>query len=180
MTAGSAAAARLRAAVFSAPLPEPRLPAFRFTLCWLAASIISVLGFGTYFEQYLLPVFVPASAAAAPFFDSASRRRVATLLTAAFLLGQTRLAVTQVVHGSRKQLAEIVRHIDTSRCLYIYSGLSAIYQVSNACIPTRFAFPSHMSRAREAHATGVEPVQEVDRILRTHPGNRAGAQPLPG
>ncbi|MEJ0100777.1 MAG: hypothetical protein WDO12_14150 [Pseudomonadota bacterium] len=155
--------------------PFARIPddagatAHRFTMCWLAAAILSVLGFGTYLEQYLLPILVPASAAAAPLLGSTTRQRATIFLAIALLLGQARLAFTQWLHGSRAELAQIVRHIDRSGCLYIYSGFSSIYRVSNACIPTRFAFPSHLSRVREAGATGVDPVQEVDRILNTHP-----------
>ncbi len=154
--------------------------AYRFTVCWLAAAIVSVLAFGTYLEQYLLPILVPASAAAAPLLGRITSRRATLLLAAAYLLGQARLAVTQHLHGSRAQLAQIVDQIDRSGCLYIYSGVSAIYRVSGACIPTRFAFPSHLSRAREAGATGVDPVAEINRILSTRPPTVLVRGPYPG
>lgn len=170
------ACARSPSRVGNGPAAVP----YRFTLCWLAASIVSVLAFGTYLEQYLLPILVPASAAAGLFFGGGSGRRAVTVLAVAGLLGQAKLCVTQLVQGSRRELVQITQHIDPSRCLYVYSGLSAIYRISGACIPTRFAFPSHLSRAREANAIGVDPVQEVDRVMYTLPGTVIVRSPYSG
>lgn len=154
--------------------------AFRFTLCWLGAVLVSVLAFGTYLEQYLLPILIPGSAAAAAFFGAGRRAKVLLLLSAAFLAGQAKLEVTQLAHGSRAQLSEITRRVDPGRCLFVYSGLAALYRVSGTCIPTRFAFPSHLARAREAGAIGADPVQEVDRILQTRPGTVIVRSPYAG
>ena len=69
--------------------------------------------------------------------------------------------------------------VDPHRCLFVYSGLSAFYRMSGACIPTRFAFPSHLSKVREGAAIGAEPVAEVDRIMRTRPATVILRSPYP-
>ena len=156
--------------------------AFRFTLWWLAATIASVLAFGTYLEQYLLPIVIPASAAAAPFFGGGggARRWKLAALGAIFLLGQTKLWVTQLSRGSPSELSAIGREIDPDKCLFVYSGVAAFYRVAGACIPTRFAFPSHLSRERESQSIGVDTVSEVNRIMRSRPGTVIVRSPYAG
>lgn len=156
------------------------ITAFRFVLSWLLAAIGGVLLFGTYFEHYLLPILVPASAAAAPTFQRLSKRRVASFLTAFFVLGQVDLWVTQQAHGSRAELATVLRHINGNGCLYVYSGLAALYRISGSCMVTRFAFPSHLSRMRESRAIGKDPVQEVARIMGLRPSTVIVRSPYQG
>jgi hypothetical protein len=143
--------------------------AYWFALCWLATSIAGVLAFGTYLEQYLLPILAPAAAAAAPTFGGGARMRTIAFLGAALLVGQAKQGVSQMAHGSRAQLHEIERRIDPRGPLFVYSGASALYRVSAAPIPTRFAFPSHLSRASERDAIGADPIQEIDRIMDARP-----------
>src|SRR5512139_721230 len=116
--------------------------AHRFTLGWLAAATAGMVAFGTYFLQFLLPVLMPASLAAAPTLDRISRRSAVLLLGAAFLLGQAGLWIAHEVHGSNREARNIVARVDATRCLYIYSGVAALYRLADTCIATRYAFPS--------------------------------------
>lgn len=153
----------------SAPRSNRVMTAYRFTLAWLGAAIAGLLLFGTYFQQYMLPVVTPASAAAAPLFDRIARWRVLGLLGVAFVLAQADLWIEREAHGSRREVRQVLAAVEPGKCLFVYSGLSALYRLSHACIPTRYAFPSHLSRAREADSIGVDPVQEVDRVMRSNP-----------
>lgn len=149
---------------------QPIPPARRFLLGWLGAAVFGLLIFGTYLHHYLLPVLVPASAAAAAFFGQ-RRWRLATLflLGIVFVISDGMMVTSLARHGTVRQFDAIARAIDPVGCLYIYSGEPAFYDATTACIPTRFAFPSHLSRLAEAHAVGVDQTTEVARILASHP-----------
>ncbi|MDE7547985.1 hypothetical protein PY793_08290 [Acetobacter fabarum] len=154
---------------------------YRFTLCWLLAAIFGFLIFGTYLEQYLLPIIIPASIAASPFFGrEGKRRRAFIFLGCFFLIGQIKLAVTQIAHGSESELSTILQHVDRSKCLFVYSGVSTLYRMSGACIPTPYAFPSHLSRAREEKAIGIPAIVEVKRIMLSAPGTVIIRSPYKG
>lgn len=69
-----------------------------------------------------------------------------------------------------RHMAEAVApYIDERRCLYVYHGPVILYTLTRACIPTRFAFPNHLSIRTEASGLGVDPAVEVRRILSTPP-----------
>lgn len=63
----------------------------------------------------------------------------------------------------------IRRHLGQGECLYVYHGPVVLYQLTHACIPTRFAFPNHLSIRTEASGLGADPVKETSRILTTDP-----------
>jgi hypothetical protein len=66
--------------------------------------------------------------------------------------------------------AAIRPHIDANHCLYVYEGDSALYRATQSCLPTRFAFPAHLSTRFEEHALGIDPAAEVARIMASRPG----------
>lgn len=151
------------------PVEAPHA-ARRFLLSWLGASVFGLMIFGTYLHHYLLPVLVPATAAAASFFGQ-RRWRLATLglLAIVFVVSDGMMVTSLARHGTVRQFNAIARSIDPHGCLYIYSGEPAFYDATTACIPTRFAFSSHLSRLAESHAVGTDQTAEVARILATHP-----------
>jgi hypothetical protein len=163
-----------------ASLPAGGSTALRFTLGWLAAATAGLIAFRTFFLQFLLPLLMPASAAAAPTFGKIARRRTLALLGVIFLLGQGDLWISRVVHGSRREAEAIVQAVNPRGCLFIYSGVAALYRMADTCIPTKYAFPSLLSRARESGAIGVDPVQEVARIMETRPGTVILRSPYDG
>ena len=55
-------------------------------------------------------------------------------------------------------------------CPYVHLGDTITYYLSRTCLPTRYAFPSHLSDQKEAGAIGVDQVTEIHRIFATHPG----------
>ena len=145
-----------------------------FVLAWAAASILAVLAFGTYYSHYALPILVPLSAAAAPVLGGAGRGRRA----AAVLLPLLGLAATVAIgvnharsHGDGaeiRQLAAAAR-LQPAECLFVFDGEPILYHLTRSCLPTRYAFPTHLNDQREAGAVGVDQVAELRRVLATRP-----------
>ncbi|MFD2578132.1 hypothetical protein ACFSTD_04875 [Novosphingobium colocasiae] len=77
----------------------------------------------------------------------------------------------QVRYGTRHQLAPFVRIIGTrpTGCLYVFVGPVALYSATHACLLSRYAYPSHLTRLNERRAIGVDPVAEVRRIMAAGP-----------
>ena len=155
-----------------------------FVLAWACASILGVLAFGTYYDHYALPTLVPLSAAAAPVFGitraslplfaRAGQRRV----PAAILLPLTGLAASLTfitIHArsrgsgaEARLLAEAVR-LPPGECLFVFDGEPILYHLTGSCLPTRFAFPTHLNDQRETGAIGVDQMAELRRVLATRP-----------
>ncbi|WP_404480806.1 hypothetical protein [Novosphingobium sp. BL-52-GroH] len=151
-----------------AVLPDLRL--------WALASIAGFLLFGTWYDHYLGPVLVPLSVLAAPALGRTAKgeRWYGLLLFGAGLAGAVAVPMAQVAErGTAAQFAAASGAVSRElhgRCLYVYEGDSALYRTTDACIPTRFAYPSHLNAMNEAQALGVSPVSEVRRILASAPG----------
>ena len=69
----------------------------------------------------------------------------------------------------RSMAAAIQPYLTAGRCLYVYHGPVILYQLTGACIPTRFAFPNHLSIRTEATGLGIDPAAEVKRIIASRP-----------
>lgn len=144
----------------------------RFVALWLAVAIGSVLVFRPWFDHYALPILLPACAAAAGLLGRAAWRRrwtPALLLTAA-LAGQIVLLVQRMERGDGRQLAAIARAVGRGPgCLYVYSGNPMIYAATGRCALSPYLVSSHLTRTREAGATGVDQDGEIRRILAAGP-----------
>ena len=149
--------------------------AFGFVMAWLGAAIAGYLIFGTYFDHYALPLFVPMAAACAPLFSY--RRHHVGLIAASFLLIAALIAYQVIARSYQKtrgnaQVAEAVVAAMRPRltnCPYVFNGDSIYYYLSKACLPGVYPFPSHLNLKREAHAIGIDPIVEIRRILAQRP-----------
>ena len=54
-------------------------------------------------------------------------------------------------------------------CLFVFDGEPILYHLTGSCLPTRFAFPTHLNDQRETGAIGVDQVAELRRVLATRP-----------
>ncbi|MDB5674428.1 MAG: hypothetical protein JWM65_1410, partial [Sphingomonas bacterium] len=139
-------------------------------------AVLSFLGFGGYFDHYALPLFVPLAILAAPMF--AIRRFWSGALigfaSAFSMLVHYRADadVREDYRGDAQSAAAITRLIAAHRgtgCLYVFDTDPIYYHLTGSCLPTRWAFPYHLSLTREAPALGVDPATEVRRILDSRP-----------
>ena len=146
-------------------------PVRRFLLGWFVVALAGVAVFGGWFDHYGLPVLVPGCACAAGFFAEIRWRRITpVMLGVAAAVGLARVAIDRHNRGNGAQLAALASAIGQDRgCLYVYSGETMLYPASGRCTVTRWLFPSHLSRTREARAVGVDQATEVRRILATRP-----------
>ncbi|TDW68175.1 hypothetical protein EDF57_10147 [Novosphingobium sp. PhB55] len=143
---------------------------------WALVAVLGFLVFGTWYDHYLGPVLVPLCLLSAPALAREARgeRWYGRLLLGFGLLGALVVPALQVrERGTAADFAaasQAVARELRGRCLYVYEGDSALYRTTNACIPTRFAYPSHLNAMNEAGALGVDPEAEVGRILQSRPG----------
>ncbi|MEO6248022.1 MAG: glycosyltransferase family 39 protein [Sphingomicrobium sp.] len=156
----------------------------RFTLLWLLAALAGMLVMGSFpATHYGLPVLLPAAIAASPRLDRLARHRavLSGVLLALLIGGQFLLHAQQRAHGTASDASRLAAAADPGRagCLYVYDGYPALYRLTNSCLPTRFAFPGHLDTANEASAAGlgVDPTQEVGRIMATRPATVVIANP---
>src|SRR3546814_8872103 len=57
-------------------------------------------------------------------------------------LYERRLQANALLAPQYSEMAKaIAPHVDRKRCLYVYHGPVILYTLTQACIPTRFAFP---------------------------------------
>ncbi|MEH3160021.1 MAG: hypothetical protein PGN08_14490 [Sphingomonas taxi] len=155
----------------------------RFLALWLAVAIGSVAVFRPWFDHYALPVLLPACAAAAGMLGSAGWRRHFTpaLLLAAALAGQVVLVAQRAGRGDARQFAALTRAVGPGPgCLFVYSGTTMLYAATGRCLVSRYVVPSHLSRLREAGATGVDQDSELRRILAARPGTVVMRPPYNG
>ena len=132
--------------------------------------------FGTYFNHYLLPLLAPLAIIAAPTF-AIRRWRIggigATLLLATLTVWLLMYArKTDAEKGTAPHAYEVaarIRPILRGGCLFIFYGEPIYYQLTNSCLLTRWPFPYHISLTREAAALGVNPADELRRILAQKP-----------
>ncbi|CAM3353466.1 hypothetical protein GGR45_002653 [Sphingomonas zeae] len=143
-----------------------------FLAVWLGAAIIGVLLFRPWFDHYGLPILLPACTAAAAMLGRQDWRRrytPALLLTVA-LAGQIVLLSLRHERGDASEFAALTQAVGKGPgCLYVYSGSTMLYVATQRCALSRWIVPAHLSRAREAGATGVDQDTEITRILSQHP-----------
>ena len=158
----------LRAASPVAPGADAR----RFVAGWLAAALVGLALFGTWFNHYTLPVLAPASVAAGAVLGWAGRRGrwTAVLLLVAALAGQGAILLARRERGTAAEFAALVGAVGRGPGgLYVESGSSALFTYTGRPPVSRFFYPSHLTRLREAGAIGADPRIEIARLFARYP-----------
>lgn len=152
---------------------SPRTNRWRLVLLvWCAASVFGVFEIGTLYSHYILPAFVPFSAAAAPAF---ARRPsgIALALFAGLLPASTMhwpdFARTARHRAEIARLAALIPPDVDKGCLQMFDGPPVLDYLSHGCALSRFVFPDHLSAALEARAIGADPSVELRRLLTQRP-----------
>lgn len=157
------------------PMPWAHPVALRALRLWAAAAVLGFLAFGTWYDHYVAPMLAPLSVLAAP---ALARTKPGERWYGRLLLGFGAVAGLVVMvyqvhrHGNGQQvshLASTVRSEIHGGCYFQFDGEPAFYQAVGACVPTRFAFPNHLTTYTEATAIGADPNVEVARIMLSRP-----------
>ena len=144
-----------------------------FLLGWIALSVVDFGAIGGYFPHYAIPLVLACCPLIA---DAFAIRRFGTALFIAVLAWPLFYAVRvapRVGAKEREYAAKVLAALPgdvRTRCLFIYEGPVAYYQLSHACRVSRFAFTGHLSSTREAGALGVDQAQELRATLARQPG----------
>ena len=146
-----------------------------FLLGWLLSGVAAFAVLSAAYPHYAL-VMAPMGSLIAGY---AARGNLPGCAMAVYLLNlsmdnvglyEHRLRATGPIALQLRTMAKAIQpHLGEERCLYVYHGPVLLYRLTNACIPTRFAFPNHLSIRTEASGLGADPVVEVRRILATRP-----------
>lgn len=147
-----------------------------FLYAWLAAAILGLAVFGSWFNHYTLPVMLPAGVGAAGAFARRGElgrilRAVSLpLLVLAFAAGQKICLAERVHRGTRAEFAAVAQAVGRGPgSLYVYSGSPMLYTVTGRPALTPYLMPAHLLLDRETGAIGVDQHAEIIRVLRRHP-----------
>ncbi len=138
---------------------------------WLLAALLAFALLPPWSDHYTLPVMLPASVLAAGLFARPRGRIVGiALILIAALAGQASLVIDRQRRGTPAAFAALVDAVGRGPgCLYVYSSSSMLYPATGRCAVSRYVFPSHLTRARETGAIGVDQAEELARIFARAP-----------
>ena len=147
---------------------RPMAPERWIAFGWLAAALIAFAMIGAFFDHYALPLMLPLAMIAAPVLD---RHRAApiALIGYGLILFVARVLLPPTDASSARAVAQVMKANDRGGCPYVFAGDSVLYLLADACIPTRYAFPSTLAYDAERGASGADEVAELHRILATRP-----------
>lgn len=164
-----------------ASLANPAAQLVLVALAWLVAAVLAVAGPGMYFNHYFVILLAPLSILAA-----VGAWRLAWLLRPGLavpvflgLVGAVALhawasdtlprLANRIDPDPPRQVAEIIRQqIRRGEPIFVANYHAAVYVMSGAGVPTRFAFPAHLTCGFDK-VTGVDADAEVNRILASRP-----------
>jgi hypothetical protein len=141
-------------------------------LCWCGAATFGVFAIGTLYSHYILPAFVPFTVATAPAF---SRRPSGPILALVMILLPAQGMRWPNFAQAARHRAEIARLValvppDVDKgCLQMFDGPMVLDYLTRGCALSRFVFPDHLSARLEAGAIGVNPADELRRLLARRP-----------
>ena len=153
------------------PKAAERTGVHGFLRGWLAVSLLAFAILPPWTFHYTLPVVLPACTLAAGSFSRPDRKVVSfSLLLAGAIAGQVSLAVNRSQRGTPHEFARLVDSVGRGPgCLYVYSSSSMLYPATGRCAVSRYVFPSHLTRAREAGAIGVDQASEIRHVFSARP-----------
>ncbi len=133
---------------------------WRFLALWIAFAVAGFAVIGNFYDHYALPLLVPLIVLCAPLLGT---RRGGAAALALFCWCAFVLAGVPTTGSRDADQARIAALVDAARpyaaqgCLYLNDGPPIVYLLTHSCLPTRYAFPSHLNEADEAPATDATP-----------------------
>lgn len=163
-------------AAFRMIRPEP-FATWLFFAGWALASLATAFLPSTVYLYYFAAVSAPIALVGLPLLNAKGPLKLypGLFLAAGFLALLNlpdRYAESQQQTAAAEQLASaIAPHVDRrDTCLWIFDGPTALYRMSDSCVPTRLVYPDHLNNALEINALDVDQGDEVRRILAMEPG----------
>ena len=139
---------------------------------WIAAGIAGFLMVPNFYDHYALSLLPSLCVGAAPLFARRPFGAVYALLVISISLvfaSWPALDRTRASNAAMQAAARAIMAHGRGRSLYVCDGPVHLYTLTGAPLPTRWAFPEHLSTAEERDATGADAMVELARILRTRP-----------
>lgn len=163
----AAALAKHWSRMAGAPFVHDRL----FLTGWMVAALTGFVMIGNFYDHYALPLLPPIIALSGILYETTTIALplFAVLTFSAWHVGGRSRSATLESRSRIERLSDIARPYLQHGCMFIYDGPSILYLTTHACIPTRFAYPDHLSNKVEDHAIGVDPAVEVQRVLSSRP-----------
>ena len=139
---------------------------------WIAAGIAGFLMVPNFYDHYALPLLPSLCVGAAPLFARRPLGPAYALLVIGISLAFASWPALDRTRASNAAMQAAARAITAhggGTSLYVFDGPVHLYTLTGAPLPTRWAFPEHLSTAEERDATGADAIAELARILRTRP-----------
>ncbi|WP_370187315.1 ArnT family glycosyltransferase [Qipengyuania sp.] len=148
---------------------------YGFVVLWLLASAATVYLPATVYRYYYAALVPAVVLFALPLIDRKGPARFVPLGlvlagAAAVLFLPRQYAQSQTQRAAIARLAAtIALHVDERHCLWIFDGPTALYRMTNSCLPTRYIYPDHLNNALERDSLGIAQEAEIARILAARP-----------
>jgi len=142
-----------------------------FLILWAGAACLGIIAFGGWYPHYILPLYAPLALACASLWTwKAGRIWLIGLLCIVSVVGQLSLHRHRINDGDQRSFQAMLDVFKQKPgCVFVYQGPPALYDTPYWCSLTNHPFPGHFNTAVEAHATGMNVLQELDRVLARKP-----------
>lgn len=141
---------------------------------WIGASAVGFLMVPNFYDHYALPLLPSLCVGAAGLFARRPLGPVFAVLAIGISLvfaGWPAIKRTGQTRMTMENAAQTIIAHDGGRggSLYVFDGPVHLYTLTGAPLPTRWAFPEHLSTAEEQRAAGADTRRELARVLRQRP-----------
>jgi len=158
---------------------------------WLLAAFFGAITMGNPSRHYFLPTLVPLALLASLGFARVSEQSNAlgrcllslnsrlhgyggavALLALPVVASYITLYINELQRGEPQDvyaLGEYIKAHRTEDCPFIFNRLPILYYLGEACIPSIYAFPNHLSEVSEVRTPGRERLRELERVLASRP-----------
>jgi hypothetical protein len=142
---------------------------------WLVAAGAGFVMIGNFYDHYFLPLLVPLFITVAVLLTRPLMGVIVTGILIAWAIMAARYPNIAYNRDKREKimaLTEAVRPYvnGADKCLFIFDGPAIVYMTTQACIPTRYVYPDHLSNDVEKNAIGADTVAEMRHVLASRPG----------
>lgn len=152
--------------------PKEKVPSW-FLPAWLGAALIGALGAKSFYDHYFLEILPPLCVTTGLAFARLPRnwpvRITAFILIVSLPVKAGLIALSQASGPDPQIIAAKELKVAKAESLYVFDGQPILYALAQLQPPTYYVFPSDIVGSSLAKVAGINPVDEVERILETKP-----------